>query len=44
MCFNPRTHEGCDSSFGGITTKERGFNPRTHEGCDNTSDKLNLAN
>ena len=34
LCFNPRTHTGCDgcdtsSKFGGLR-----FNPRTHTGCD----------
>ena len=34
MCFNPRTHEGCDLSTGVIRFEARSFNPRTHEGCD----------
>ena len=34
MCFNPRTHEGCDSGDAMPDIKAIGFNPRTHEGCD----------
>ena len=34
MCFNPRTHEGCDFSALMRLTSWNGFNPRTHEGCD----------
>ena len=33
-CFNPRTHEGCDSGDAMPDIKAIGFNPRTHEGCD----------
>ena len=33
-CFNPRTHEGCDSVSGFGTQGGTRFNPRTHEGCD----------
>ena len=34
-CFNPHTHEGCDSAITEISTDEGlGFNPHTHEGCD----------
>ena len=32
--FNPRTREGCDSSWGTSATMESCFNPRTREGCD----------
>ena len=34
LCFNPRTHEGCDRLH--LLRHRRGhrFNPRTHEGCD----------
>ena len=34
VCFNPRTHEGCDLRPVFIGTVEISFNPRTHEGCD----------
>ena len=34
--FNPRTHEGCDSSSFYEGGKTAYFNPRTHEGCDKT--------
>ena len=33
-CFNPRTHEGCDSPLPTQLQHLRRFNPRTHEGCD----------
>ncbi len=34
LCFNPRTHVGCDAlSFFGLCFK-LSFNPRTHVGCD----------
>ena len=32
--FNPRTHEGCDTSERHSKHLPQGFNPRTHEGCD----------
>ena len=32
--FNPRTREGCDSSWMCMTTGSEDFNPRTREGCD----------
>ena len=32
--FNPRTHEGCDSSGPSRQSPPAYFNPRTHEGCD----------
>ena len=34
MCFNPRTHEGCDRDIFFLIFFLMGFNPRTHEGCD----------
>ena len=34
MCFNPRTHEGCDGLTRQKTDQAACFNPRTHEGCD----------
>ena len=34
VCFNPRTHEGCDIWFGLLICHCSCFNPRTHEGCD----------
>ena len=34
ISFNPRTHEGCDSSIQRSSTRLTSFNPRTHEGCD----------
>ena len=33
-CFNPRTHEGCDTRRCAWPPTVRCFNPRTHEGCD----------
>ena len=33
-CFNPRTHEECDSLLSWQTALVVGFNPRTHEECD----------
>ena len=36
MCFNPRTHEGCDLLLAVLLTYTRCFNPRTHEGCDSS--------
>ena len=36
MCFNPRTHEGCDGGSLNRTLQWQSFNPRTHEGCDST--------
>ena len=34
LCFNPRTHEGCDFSCPFARLCYTCFNPRTHEGCD----------
>ena len=34
MCFNPRTHAGCDKDGFAADTDRDGFNPRTHAGCD----------
>ena len=34
QCFNPRTHEGCDSQPQRVRPPLWRFNPRTHEGCD----------
>ena len=34
MCFNPRTHEGCDLLRLLRASHQLCFNPRTHEGCD----------
>ena len=34
LCFNPRTHVGCDSSIGLMFILDLSFNPRTHVGCD----------
>ena len=34
MCFNPRTHTGCDVSRGLFGGSQIRFNPRTHTGCD----------
>ena len=36
ICFNPRTHEGCDVAILISLKLTSSFNPRTHEGCDNT--------
>ena len=41
MCFNPRTHMGCDSLVRKTMLLFSGFNPRTHMGCDPL--KLKLA-
>ena len=36
--FNPRTHEGCDTSPDlQMSLATFYFNPRTHEGCDSRS-------
>ena len=37
MCFNPRTHTGCDLVLSIISLNSRSFNPRTHTGCDANS-------
>ena len=37
ICFNPRTHEGCDRRFQFGCKHRLCFNPRTHEGCDRYS-------
>ena len=34
VCFNPRTHSGCDIETERNTNCSRSFNPRTHSGCD----------
>ena len=34
LCFNPRTHMGCDYTCGYSVPQTIGFNPRTHMGCD----------
>ena len=34
ICFNPRTHIGCDSTFLTPVQSVHSFNPRTHIGCD----------
>ena len=34
VCFNPRTHTGCDRESSGIERSSTSFNPRTHTGCD----------
>ena len=33
-CFNPHTHEGCDTDCSWDDWRYRCFNPHTHEGCD----------
>ena len=35
-CFNPHTHEGCDSQYPLFVVLISSFNPHTHEGCDST--------
>ena len=37
LCFNPRTHEECDSCSPSPAHGTTGFNPRTHEECDGTA-------
>ena len=34
ICFNPRTHMGCDCSCALLFALCYSFNPRTHMGCD----------
>ena len=34
MCFNPRTHMGCDPCDSKFSGQSQSFNPRTHMGCD----------
>ena len=34
MCFNPRTHTGCDIFATILRIRFGRFNPRTHTGCD----------
>ena len=41
QCFNPRTHEGCDSHVALPVFPSAGFNPRTHEGCDTRQPYVN---
>ena len=43
MCFNPRTHTGCDWAFINTKFTEISFNPRTHTGCD-VRDDIDTAN
>ena len=38
--FNPRSHEGSDSSCGQLLLLRRYFNPRSHEGSDEDKDAL----
>ena len=48
LCFNPRTHEGCDLILLQSNSRAKSFNPRTHEGCDfnallsNTADIVSI--
>ena len=37
VCFNPHTHEGCDTDFVVAFLFTQSFNPHTHEGCDLSS-------
>ena len=41
ICFNPRTHMGCDVSMAAIFLGIYCFNPRTHMGCDTSSGRGN---
>ena len=34
LCFNPRTHTGCDIFNQRLWLYRKSFNPRTHTGCD----------
>ena len=34
LCFNPRTHKGCDTYLSILPPSLLCFNPRTHKGCD----------
>ena len=34
ICFNPRTHTGCDTLSHLKSKTDKCFNPRTHTGCD----------
>ena len=34
LCFNPRTHIGCDLDYDVSSRRWSRFNPRTHIGCD----------
>ena len=34
LCFNPRTHSGCDAASIPAIGRPSSFNPRTHSGCD----------
>ena len=40
FCFNPHTHEGCDSMVMSLLLLLVCFNPHTHEGCDRPLWKL----
>ena len=42
LCFNPRTHTGCDASASTLTRKVQSFNPRTHTGCDVDASIINI--
>ena len=39
-CFNPHTHEGCDTLNGLSSLSQTRFNPHTHEGCDIIPSKI----
>ena len=39
VCFNPRTHMGCDLILFLMVLALRCFNPRTHMGCDHKAEK-----
>ena len=43
LCFNPRTHVGCDAGRYTSRFLQDSFNPRTHVGCDYEADKENVA-
>ena len=40
LCFNPRTHTGCDLRQSATPVRVLCFNPRTHTGCDKKANKL----
>ena len=37
ICFNPRTHAGCDVRIIRLARSLKSFNPRTHAGCDSSA-------
>ena len=39
LCFNLRTHVGCDQFCKDIQDSGKRFNPRTHVGCDSERSK-----